>query len=522
MSGLFLYNGRFYTMEKEGEVHNSCYIEAGLIKKVGSKENIEKFLPACVNKIDLEGATVTPGLVDGHAHFLHYSLSLREIELSRCLSIEEAVNTVREGLEEEPSRGSWYIGRGWNKNNWGGRWPSRYDLDPITGDKPAAFFSQDFHCLWVNTAVLKTVGIDSSTVSPPGGEIVKDSAGQPTGLFKEDAISLVRGHIPVPSLEDAISAIKKGMEVTARLGLTGIHNYEDGLTTEALIRLSKKEQLLLRFLLGIPYKNLENAISLGIETGFGSDYLKYGHIKIILDGTLGSETAAMLEPYRGSSSAKGIQILTDDYLNLIIKKAVKAGFPLAIHAIGDRANKISLDILAQIKNESKRLGLRHRIEHAQLLRPEDVQRFAELSIIPSMQPVHLKGDKALIDEKWGKPRSEGAYLCKSLLNTGVPLVLGSDAPVESIDPLEGIEYAVNRNGFNKHESLTTYEAVLGYTKNSAFAAGEEKVRGTIQAGKQADLTFYSHDFIKEPSLLAKAEIIGAMVGGKLTYFYKSD
>ncbi|HHY70969.1 MAG TPA: amidohydrolase family protein, partial [Thermoanaerobacterales bacterium] len=213
MTGLFLYNGCFHSMEEPGEVYNSCYIKDGHIKVLGDKENFDKFLPVGIDKIDLEGAVVTPGLVDGHAHFLHYSLSLQEIELSHCLSIKEAMDTIRKGLANGPSRDSWYIGRGWNKNNWGDCWPTRFDLDQITGNKPAAFFSQDFHCLWVNTAVLNIAGIDSSTLSPPGGEIMKDSKGQPTGIFKEDAISLIREYIPVPDLDEATLAIIKGMYV---------------------------------------------------------------------------------------------------------------------------------------------------------------------------------------------------------------------------------------------------------------------------------------------------------------------
>jgi len=513
----FFYNCTLYTGNEENRKNNSFLVEDGRIKAVDQKERLEPHLPQETKKIDLEGGVATPGLVDGHTHFLLFSQQLLAFNFSDCNSLQEVLQKTEKDLKKNPRIGDWILGGGWDQNPWPEGWPNRKDLDRVTGEIPAAFYSKDHHCLWVNTKALEIAGIDSQTPDPEGGEISRDKEGQPTGILKENAKDLVLEKIPPPSLDVAREALKNGMKEAAKHGLTGVHCFEGQITLQALQQLQREEQLILRFFLGIPQESLSAAKKIGLTCGLGNESLRVGHLKVFLDGTLGSQTAAMLEPYQGSKENRGIPTMSEEDFSQLAREAVSAGIPLAIHAIGDRVNRLAVDVLENLKKESFRYKLRHRIEHSQLLTPREIPKFGKLNIVPSMQPVHIKDDQDLIKKYWGEERGKGAFATKSLIKNCAVLVLGSDAPVETIDPLQGLYYAIFRQGDNMEEALTPSEALKGYTYGPAYISGEEKIKGTIERRKLADITIFKDDFLQSPQDLKNNEILGTIMGGEFTY-----
>jgi len=516
MKKLF-YNARVYTGKNNENPVDSVVVEEGKIKAAGRREDIEPHLGGNFEKIDLEGAIVTPGLTDGHTHFLMFCLQLLSYRFGHCKSLKEAKEVVASGIKEKPRIGGWLLGGGWDHNFWPEGLPNRKDLDEVTGDVPAAFFSKDHHSLWVNTAGLKEAGINADTPTPAGGEIVRDEEGWPTGIVMENANDLILKKIPPASLDVAMEALRVGMKEATSLGLTGIHSFEGFRTMQGLQQLQRMEELKMRFLVGIPSPQLDAAINLGITTGIGNESLRIGPIKLFLDGALGSQTAALIDPYTSNSQYRGIPTMEEEDFEKLAEKAINNGLALAIHAIGDRVNQLAVEVLEKNQEKTKYFGLRHRIEHAQLIRQEDFKKFGTLKIIPSMQPVHLKSDQELIDKHWGEDRGKRAFACRSLLETGTELVLGSDAPVESIDPVEGMYYAIFRRGKNMQEALTPAQTLRAYTFAPAFATGEEKIKGTIEPGKLADMTIFSSDFMQDPEQLKNLEILGTVVGGEFVF-----
>ncbi len=513
----FFYNARLYTGKNDEYINDSLLVTGDRIKAVGRKEDIEPHLDRDVEKFDMDGSIITPGLTDGHTHFLMFSQQLLSFRFGQCKSMAEAKELVASGIQKKPRIGGWLLGGGWDHNFWPEGLPGRKDLDEVTGDVPAAFFSKDHHSLWLNTAGLKAAGITADTPTPPGGEIVRDEEGWPTGILMENANDLVLEKIPPPSLDVAIEALEKGMAEATALGLTGVHSFEGFRTLQGLQQLQRMGKLKMRFLLGIPAPQLDSAISMGISSGIGNSSLRIGPVKLFLDGALGSQTAALIEPYTSSPDYRGIPTMEEDEFRGIARKAIENGLAIAVHAIGDRVNKLAVEVIEENQEKTRFFRLRHRIEHAQLLREEDIRKFGELDIIPSMQPVHLKADQELIKRHWGEERGKGAFACRSLLDSGAELVLGSDAPVENIDPVEGMYYAIYRQGKNMEQALTPSQTLRAYTYGPAIASGEEKLKGTIEPGKVADLTVFSSDFMQDPSRLQKMEILGTVVGGEFVY-----
>ncbi len=504
-------------MESPGNVHEAVLIQEDRIKAVGSYGDLCRQAKGDVDMWDLKGAAVFPGLIDGHTHFLQFSLRETQVDLSDCYTLDSALEKIKEGLKNRT--GKWLLGGGWDKNQWKEGWPDRQQLDSITADVPAALSSKDGHSLWANSKALELAGIDASCSDPPGGKIEREDNGNPSGILKEKACELVFNKVPPPAIDECLEALKQGMRKAVSYGLTGVHSFEGKSSLRGLCDLHKQGQLLIRFFCGIPEDSLKFVQEIGLTSGFGDSFLRIGPIKIFLDGALGSQTAAMLEPYyqQLNELEKGILIKDPGEFYSLAGSVVDAGFPLAIHAIGDGANRIALNGLAKIKEQTKTENLRHRIEHAQLVAPDDIKSFAILNVIPSMQTVHLKVDQELIDNYWGEERGRYAFACKSMIEEGSELVLGSDAPIETIDPLQGIKYAVFRMGKNMQEALTVYEAVRGYTWGPVYAAGEETGKGTIAPGKLADLSIFFPDFMASPNLIDEAKAIGTIVNGKIVF-----
>jgi predicted amidohydrolase YtcJ len=520
-----LYNGSIHTMDATHPRARALALSGDRIAAVGEVQDLSSGLSPHGEMLDLEGSTVLPGLIDSHLHFCGYSLRLRQVDLQEVPSLEKALCRVsREVSLSEP--GGWIVGGGWNCNLWGdGSFPHHRDLDRVAPDNPVVLSSKDGHSTWVNRLALERAGISANTPDPPGGHIRRDPSAMPTGILQENAARLVREIVPQPSLEEMLAACKRGMANAHRVGLTGIHDCEGGQALATFQELRRRGELTMRVLMHIPAAELDAAIAIGLRDGFGDEWVRVHGIKAFTDGALGSRSAWMLSPYEDDPTNKGIPTITPDALHELVQKANRAGLSVAVHAIGDRANRAVLDAIESVRTPAG-AHLRNRIEHVQLLHPSDLPRLAELGVTASMQPIHATGDMDIADRHWGE-RAETSYAWRSLLDTGTTLAFGSDAPVESISPLLGIHAAVTRRraegdpgaeGWYPKQRITVSEAVHAYTMGAAYAGGEEALKGSLAPGKLADLIFLDRDiFCIEAMDIQHAEVLATMVGGRFVY-----
>jgi predicted amidohydrolase YtcJ len=524
---LVLYNGNIHTMDAARPRARAMAIAGSRILALGDDTAMKALLGPNGTAVDLRGHTVVPGFTDSHLHFMHYGLSLIEIDLMAVPTLDEALARVAARAEKTPA-GQWLTGRGWDHSLWaGGDFPSRYDLDRVAPDHPVWLGRKCGHVGWANSRALDLAGIDASTPDPPGGAIDHDPAtGQPTGILKETAMDLFSRLFQDPSPEEGAKAIKAAMANAHGAGLVGVHTMEGAAAFRAFQKLRADGQLNLRVLMQIPEENLDAAIQAGLQSGFGDERLRIGGVKVFADGALGARTAHMLEPFEGEPDNYGIAVSDAGHLREVVGKASRAGIAAFVHAIGDRANREVLDAVEASRRAGEGLHLRHRIEHVQLLHPADIPRLAPLGVIASMQPIHATQDMLLADALWGK-RSAGAYAWRSLLDAGAALAFGSDSPVEDLDVLTGIHAAVTRRradgspgpeGWYPAERLTATEAVYAYTAGAAYASGEEAIKGSLAPGKLADLAVLSRDILAiEPMAILETEVVATLFDGKFVY-----
>ncbi|MFQ6014960.1 MAG: amidohydrolase [Anaerolineae bacterium] len=527
---LILRNGKVHTMDRGKPLAQAVAMAEGKIVAVGDDKEIEKEIgierlsgPE-TDVIDLQGKTVIPGFTDAHVHFGDYALSLDRANLDGAKSLEEALARVEVKIEElEP--GHWVQGWGWNHNDWiVPEFPTKKHLDRIAPHHPVALHRKDGHSVWVNSLALERAGISADTPDPAGGQIDRDpQTGEPTGILRERAMELVEDVIPRPTERHLQQALKEAMAKAHELGVTAVHNMEGADVFAALQALHGRGELKLRFCVSVPSDDLDEAIKLGLRTGFGDDWLRIGCVKMFADGSLGSQTALMLEPFEGQPDNLGIVVNSKEEIKDWVHRALKAGLATAIHAIGDRANREVLDVYEEeLRPES---GLRCRIEHVQLLHSDDIPRFAKLGVIASMQPIHATSDMLAADKFWGK-RSKGGYAWRSLLDSGARLAFGSDCPVEPLDPLLGVHAAVTRRradgtppgGWYPEQRITVDEAVYGFTMGAAYASGEEASKGSITVGKVADLVVLSQDiFTVDPMEILNTRVDYTIFAGEVVY-----
>ena len=522
---LVLYNASIHTMDPEKPVASAVAISNERIATVGDGDDLCRSIAPGGQAIDLNGRTVIPGLIDAHLHFTAYSLRLDRIDIHELPSLEETLTRVTERvLSSAP--GTWIRGGGWNCNLWGdGNFPSRYDLDRVAPDNPVALSSKDGHSLWFNTQAMALAGIDADTPDAPGGSIFRDPSGMPTGIVQENAIGLVSEVFPRPMHDEMIVACKRGIDRAHRVGLTGIHNCEGAAALAVFQDLARRGELSLRVLSHIPENVLEAAIEVGLRDGFGNEWVRTAGVKAFSDGALGSRSAWMLAPYEGHPENLGIPTTTPEALHRLVRKANEAGLGVAVHAIGDAANRAVLDAIADARVNGA-VQVRNRIEHVQLLHVDDIPRLAQLGVVASMQPIHATADIDIVERHWGCRGSTG-YAWRSLLDTGAVLAFGSDAPVEDISPLVGIHAAVTRrradgypgsDGWYPTQRLTVGEAVYAYTMGAAYAGGEEHLKGSLSPGKLADLTILDQDiFTVDPMDILQTHVLGTVVGGEFAY-----
>ena len=469
---------------------DAVWWRGGRIEAVGRATDLARRVPPGTPVYDLPEALVTPGLVDGHTHFAMWALSRRRVQLAGAGTREEAVRRVARAA---PVQG-WVIGQGWDANEWTAA-PDRAALDAVQPG-PVCLDSLDVHAAWVNSAALAVAGITRATADPFGGRIVRDTAGEPTGLLLERAVELMLPHLPEPPAELLDAALREAQAEAHRLGLTGIHDVEDEAALAAFTRLERSDELRLRVLFHPPVASLPDLLRRGARSGTGrSAWLRTGGIKLFLDGSLGSRTAWMLEPYAGTRD-RGMPITAEREAAVAMRTAAGAGIAVAVHAIGDAAVRRALDLISALP----RVALPHRIEHFQCVHPADLDRAAAAGIVVSMQPAHLLTDIPLVERHWGD-RGGGAYPFESLRRRGTSMVFGSDVPVAPIDPREGLYSAMERRsaaggppaGWRPEEKLGFGDAVRAYTVGAALAGGVAARSGTLAPGRDADLVAWSFD-----------------------------
>ena len=505
---------------------NALVIVGSRLAFVGDRESATAFAQARGphRTLDLDGACVLPGLTDAHAHLGWYALGLTRVQ-AHTATLAACLRRVAEQAVHQPA-GGWITGQGWDHNLWGGRFPTRQELDRVAPAHPVALTAKSGHATWVNSLALERAGIGAETPDPPGGQIVRDAEGTPTGILLETASRLVGQAIPEPTIDEVVTALRHALPEAHRLGLTGVHDMGDATTFRALQRLDGEGALTLRVLKSIPLQGLDAAIRLGLESGYGGNRLRLGHVKLFTDGALGPRTAWMLEAYEDAPEDTGIATLSADELHDAVTRAANHGLACAIHAIGDAAVRAALDAIAALPPEQRRLRLPHRIEHAQLVHPDDLDRFAQLGVVASMQPLHATADIDIAEQHWGE-RCQGAYAWQTLLRAGARLALGSDAPVESLSPLPGIHAAVTRRradgypgpeGWQPQERISVAEAIAGYTRGAAHAAGLGDQLGTLAPGKLADLTILDRDpTTVPPDELLRMRVLATYVGGEMVW-----
>jgi predicted amidohydrolase YtcJ len=524
---LVLLNGDIHTMDTTAPHAQAIAIGGNRVLAVGSDSAMRALLGAKGEAIDLRGRTVAPGFTDAHLHFLSYGLNLKRVDLAEVPTLQEALARVA-AAAAQTSAGHWVRGRGWDHSLWeGGAFPTRADLDRTAPNHPVYMARKCGHVGWANSRALELAGITAETPDPPGGAIERDpETGEPTGILKELAMDLVHCLFEEPTPEEAVEAIKVGMTNTHRLGIVGVHTMEGPTALRAFQELEARDALELRVLMQIPEDNMDAAVQIGLQSGFGSERLRIGGVKIFADGALGARTAHMLEPFEGEPDNYGIPVATAEHLHKVVAKASRAGIAAFVHAIGDRANREVLNAIEASRQSGAGLQLRHRIEHTQLLHPDDIPRLAKLGVIASMQPIHATQDMLLADALWGT-RSATAYAYRSLLDAGAVLAFGSDSPVEDLNVMKGIHAAVTRrradgspgfDGWYPEQRLTVAEAVYAYTAGAAFASGEEAIKGTLAPGKLADLVVLSQDiFTIDPMAILETDVVATLFDGRFVY-----
>lgn len=525
MKDLMLLNGNIYTMNRQLPKAEAVAIKGSSIIAVGKSSEIENLGRKNYKVINLQGKTVIPGLIDCHTHFLSFAYGLRRVNLEGISSFDEVLSYIK-SFSKKLKPNEWLVGGGWDKNILGDESIfTKEILDEVWPESPAVLQSKDHHLLWVNSKALKVTGIDKTTQNPPGGRIEQDQlTGEPTGILKENACNLVWEKVPSPSTVTSKELIKEALKIAKSYGLTGIHDLEDQEAFDLFQQLLQDGELSLRVCFWIPDQNLDSAITLGIRSGFGNEDLRFGGVKLFSDGTLGSQTALMFEPYEGSKDNFGIEVTTQEELAQMVEKASRAGISVAIHSIGDKGVHQSLNAIeSSAPPNGKESKLRHRIEHAQLLYPQDVERFRKLGVVASVQPVHAPSDKEIAEKYWGK-RCRLAYAYNTLLKSGARIVFGSDVPIETLDPWKGIHAAVTRRKVGEDESwyleerVSVAEAVSAYTQWASYASYEENLKGSIQTGKLADMVILSQDIFEiKPEGIPHTKMECTILGGRIIF-----
>ena len=460
------------------------------------------------NIIDGLGKTLIPGLIDAHGHVGSYGLSLLRVDLVGTMSEEEAAVRVLEFADSNPDL-NWILGRGWNQVLWEKTdFPAASSLDELISDRPVWLTRVDGHAGWANSAALQLAEIDRSTTDPVGGQIIRDEDGAPTGVLVDTAMNFVSSKVPRPTLEDEKIALTAAMQALAEYGLTSVHDAGiSSQTVRAYRELVAESPLKIRInaMLSASDPLYQDRLAEGIYSSL-DETLVINSVKIVSDGALGSRGAALIEDYTDESGNRGLLRYNDERLEFLMRVAMNSNFQVNTHAIGDNANLKVLDNYERLINETGSRFRRHRIEHAQILRYEDIRRFNELGVLPSMQAIHATSDKNMAQNRLGEVRIQGAYAWRKLIDAGARIANGSDFPVESPNPFWGLHAAVTRQdrdgqpsgGWFPEERMTLTEAFASFTIDAAYAGHQETIIGSLETGKKADFIFLDRDIFTIP------------------------
>ena len=458
--------------------------------------------------IDINNQLLIPGLIDSHGHILSFGLSLLRTDLVGALSEGESAQRVEEFASKNRAL-NWIQGRGWNQVLWdSNEFPSAKSLDEITTKKPIWLTRIDGHAGWANSAAIEIAGVTEFTEDPEGGQIIRDPSGKPTGVFIDNAMNLIRQHIPSLTLQEQKLALQTAMLELATYGLTSVHDAGVSSTTiRAYKELAKVGPLPIRVnvMIAATDEFYEDRLAEG-KFRDEHDTLTINSVKIAADGALGSRGAALIDDYSDLHGHTGLLLHSQERMQYFMRAGMNAGFQINTHAIGDNANMLVLDNYEQLISETNSRNLRHRIEHAQILRYEDISRFASLGVIPAMQATHATSDKNMAMDRLGETRIEGAYAWRKLLESGARIANGSDFPVESPNPFFGLHASVTRqdrknqpdNGWFPEERLSIDEALASFTVDAAYAGHQERILGTLEPGKKADFIVVDLDIFSGP------------------------
>jgi predicted amidohydrolase YtcJ len=531
---LLLINGTVYTADPRAPRAEAVLAVDGRIAYVGSNAEARKRAPRDTRILDLKGLTILPGLTDSHAHLAGIGERELSFQLDGTASLADLKQRLREQHRKVPP-GEWIVGRGWIESRWTpAQFPGRSDLDEIVGDRPVLLERADGHAIVVSSRALSLAGIDRNTPDPAGGKILKDSKGEPTGMLIDGAMDAVTRLVPAPREEELLKQLETGAQRSVRVGWTQLQIAGNSFAeVDRLCRLYAQGRIKLRLYDAIqgPGADADRLLAQGPSLNRCGDRLTVRGIKLYIDGALGSRGARLLAPYADAPDSTGLFLNEPDSLRTILTAALKRGVQIETHAIGDRGNRTMLDLYEQAfaavpPGERAVAEPRWRIEHAQVLTPADIPRFAKLGVIASMQPSHAISDLYFAPSRLGPERVGQAYAWRALLDAGATVVAGSDAPVENGDPIEEFYAAVvrrSRDGFadaNWHRELrvTRAEALAMLTSAPAFAAFQEKERGSIEAGKQADFTVVSADLMSVPEdKILSTRVVMTIISGEVAF-----
>jgi predicted amidohydrolase YtcJ len=530
MVDLALVNGKVWTGDPGRPWAEAVAVRGDRIFAVGTTAEVRKLAPAGTKVVDLGGSLLLPGFIDSHTHFLAGGFALKSIQLREARSREDFVARVA-AKAREFGPGRWVLNGDWDHQQFSPPELPRKDwIDAVTPDNPVCVNRLDGHMILANSLALKLAGVTKDTPVPPGGEIVRDQAtGEPTGILKDAAMDLVYAKIPEPSFAEKLEAAEASLRHAAENGVTSVHEMADASSFEVFEELLRRNGLTTRVYVYVPITEVETFARLKLKSPFGGPTLKLAGLKAFMDGSLGSATAYFFEPYTDDPRTSGLlhgQMFPEGIMEKRILEADRAGLQLAIHAIGDRANSILLDMYEKAVAVNGPRDRRWRVEHAQHLRPADIVRFGRLGLVAAVQPYHLIDDGRWAEEKIGPARARTTYPFRSLRQAGATLAFGSDWTVAPLSPILGIYAAVTRRtldgknpgGWVPEEKVSVEEAVRAYTVNGAWAEFAESAKGTIEAGKLADLVLLDRDiFAIPPEELGGAKVRMTVFGGKIVY-----
>ena len=526
---LIVTNARVYTADEARPLAEAFAVRDGRVVFVGSRQEADALKGSATRVLDAAGRTVIPGMVDAHGHFGGLAQKLRAVDLVGTRSYDEVIARVVERAKTTP-KGTWIQGRGWDQNAWGDtRFPTHEKLSAALPDHPVVLERVDVHATLVNAAGMKLADLTAATKDPTGGKVLRDAQGAPTGVLIDNATNIVERKVPAPTAAETRAAIKDAISLMHSVGLVGVH---DAGASRASIDLyeqmaqAKELNLRLYVMIGDDSSALAHYMQVGPRSALYDGQVWVRAIKLYADGAMGSRGAALLEPYSDDPNNTGLLLSAPAHIRDVADRALKAGFQVNTHAIGDRGNRVVLDAYEGALKANPTADHRFRVEHAQIINYDDIPRFATLGVIPSMQASHQTSDMYWIGKRLGPTRVLGAYAWRSLINSGVIIPNGSDFPVEDVNPLISFHAAIARQdardwpagGWFPEQRMTREEALRSMTLWPAYAAFQEKDMGTLTPGKYADFVVLDQDIMRVPAeLVLKTKVIATYVGGKSVF-----